>query len=92
MYTQNHTQLTALEKLEDKFDDIIEDLNEKIVELEYKNDRQETEIGDLQADVRHSSNELDELNSLVTSLEDILDNLESSWYNLIKLKENKWKQ
>ena len=78
MYTQNHTQLTALEKLEDKFDDIIADLNEKIVELEYTIDRQASEIGDLQADVRHSSNELDELNSLVTSLEDILDNLESS--------------
>ena len=92
MYTQNHTQLTALEKLEDKFDDIIEDLNEKIVELEYTNDRQATEIGDLQSDARHLSDELDELNSLVTSLEDILDNLEISWYNLIKLKENKWKQ
>ena len=78
MYTQNHTQLTELEKLEDKFDDIIADLNEKIVELEYINDRQASEIGDLQADVRHSSNELDELNSLVTSLEDILDNLEIS--------------
>ena len=78
MYTQNHTQLTALEKLEDKFDDIIADLNEKIVELEYTIDRQATEIGDLQSDARHSSNELDELNSLVTSLEDILDNLEIS--------------
>jgi peptidoglycan hydrolase CwlO-like protein len=78
MYTKNHTQLTALEKLEDKFDDIIEDLNEKIVELEYTNDRQATEIGDLQSDARHLSDELDELNSLVTSLEDILDNLEIS--------------
>ena len=56
----------------------IEDLNQKIVELEYTNDRQATEIGDLQSDARHSSNELDELNSLVTSLEDILDNLEIS--------------
>ena len=76
MYTQNHTQLTALEKLEDKFDDIIQDLNEKIVELEYINDRQASEIGDLQSDVRCSLIKIEELESKVDELESRLDNLE----------------
>jgi len=40
MYTIKESKLTDLEKLEDKFDDIIQDLLERIDELEYVNDRQ----------------------------------------------------
>ena len=78
MYTQNHTQLTALEKLEDRFDDIIEDLNEKIVELEYTIDRQSSDISELVSDGACLENRVDELESRVDDLESQLDNLEES--------------
>ena len=52
MYAIKESKLTDLEKLEDKFDDIIQDLSEKINELEYTNDRQMSEIGDLNSDSR----------------------------------------
>ena len=75
MYAIKETKLTDLEKLEDKFDDIIEDLNEKIVELEYINDRQASEIGDLQSDSRITDCKIDELESQVDNLESKLEEL-----------------
>ena len=78
MYAIKETKLTALEKLEDKFDDIIQDLSEKIDELEYVNDRQASEIGDLNSDSRHAHNKIEELQQEVISLESQLDNLEES--------------
>jgi len=78
MYTQNHTQLTELEKLEDKFDDIIADLNEKIVELEYIIDRKSSDISELVSDGACLENRVDELESRVDDLESQLDNIEES--------------
>ena len=76
MYTIKESKLTDLEKLEDKFDDIIQDLSEKIDELEYTNDRQRSEIGDLQSDSRIADCKIEELQQEVSSLETRLDNME----------------
>jgi predicted nucleic acid-binding Zn-ribbon protein len=76
MYAIKETKLTDLEKLEDKFDDIIQDLSEKIDELEYVNDRQASEIGDLQSDSIIADCKIEELQQEVSSLETRLDNME----------------
>ena len=76
MYAIKESKLTDLEKLEDKFDDIIQDLSEKINELEYTNDRQMSEIGDLKSDSRHAHNKIEELQQEVISLETRIDNME----------------
>ena len=76
MYAIKETKLTDLEKLEDKFDDIIQDLSEKISELEYVNDRQASEIGDLNSDSRYAHNKIEDLQQEVISLETRLDNME----------------
>ena len=76
MYAIKESKLTDLEKLEDKFDDIIQDLSEKINELEYTNDRQMSEIGDLQSDSRIADCKIEELQQEVSSLETRLDNME----------------
>ena len=78
MYAIKESKLTDLEKLEDKFDDIIQDLSEKISELEYVNDRQASEIGDLNSDSRYAHNKIEDLQQEVISLESQLDNLEES--------------
>ena len=76
MYAIKETKLTDLEKLEDKFDDIIQDLSEKIVELEYVNDRQASEIGDLNSDSRYAHNKIEDLQQEVSTLETRIDNME----------------
>jgi len=76
MYAIKESKLTDLEKLEDKFDDIIQDLSEKIDELEYVNDRQASEIGDLKSDSRITDCKIEELQQEVISLETRLDNME----------------
>ena len=76
MYTQNHTQLTELEKLEDKFDDIIQDLSEKIDELEYTTDSQASDISQVENDNACLENRVDDLESRIDELECRLDNLE----------------
>ena len=76
MYAIKESKLTDLEKLEDRFDDIIQDLSEKIDELEYTNDRQRSEIGDLQSDSRIADCKIEELQHEVSSLETRLDNME----------------
>ena len=76
MYAIKETKLTDLEKLEDKFDDIIQDLKEKVEELEYTNDRQASEIGDLNSDSRIADCKIEELQQEVSSLETRLDNME----------------
>ena len=76
MYAIKESKLTDLEKLEDKFDDIIQNLSEKIDELEYTNDRQRSEIGDLQSDSRIADCRIEELQQEVSSLETKIDNME----------------
>ena len=76
MYAIKESKLTDLEKLEDKFDDIIQDLSEKISELEYVNDRQASEIGDLNSDSRYAHNKIEDLQQEVSTLETRLDNME----------------
>ena len=76
MYAIKETKLTDLEKLEDKFDDIIQNLSEKVDELEYTNDRQRSEIGDLQSDSRIADCKIEELQQQVSELESRLDNIE----------------
>ena len=76
MYTIKESKLTDLEKLEDKFDDIIQDLSEKISELEYVNDRQASEIGDLNSDSRYAHNKIEDLQQEVSTLETRIDNME----------------
>ena len=76
MYAIIESKLTDLEKLEDKFDDIIQDLSEKIDELEYVNDRQASEIGDLNSDSRYAHNKIEDLQQEVSTLETRLDNME----------------
>jgi uncharacterized protein YceH (UPF0502 family) len=76
MYAIKESKLTDLEKLEDKFDDIIQDLSEKIDELEYVNDRQASEIGDLQSDSIIADCKIEELQQEVISLETRIDNME----------------
>ena len=76
MYTIKESKLTDLEKLEDKFDDIIQDLSEKIDELEYVNDRQASEIGDLNSDSRYAHNKIEDLQQEVSTLETRIDNME----------------
>ena len=78
MYAIKETKLTDLEKLEDKFDDIIEDLSDKIDMLEYTVDRQVSEIGDLQSESRLAECRIEELQQQVSELESQLDNLEES--------------
>ena len=78
MYAIKESKLTDLEKLEDKFDDIIEDLSDKIDMLEYTVDRQVSEIGDLQSDSRIADCKIEELQQEVSELESQLDNLEES--------------
>ena len=78
MYAIKETKLTDLEKLEDKFDDIIQDLSEKIDELEYTTDRQSSDISELVSDGACLKNRVDELESRVDELESQLDNLEES--------------
>ena len=68
MYAIKESKLTDLEKLEDKFDDIIQTLSEKVDELEYVNDRQASEIGDLQSDSRIADCKIEELQQEVISL------------------------
>ena len=75
MYAIKETKLTDLEKLEDKFDDIIQTLSEKVDELEYTNDRQRSEIGDLQSDSRIADCKIEELQQQVSELESQLDNI-----------------
>ena len=70
-------ELTDLEKLEDKFDDIIQDLSEKIDELECTNDRQRSEIGDLKSYSRIADRNIEELQQEVISLETRIDNMEN---------------
>ena len=76
MYAIKESKLTDLEKLEDRFDDIIQNLSEKIDELEYTNDRQRSEIGDLQSDSRIADCRIEELQQEVSSLETKIDNME----------------
>jgi len=76
MYAIKETKLTDLEKLEDKFDDIIQTLSEKVDELEYTNDRQVSEIGDLQSDSRIADCKIEELQQQVSELESRLDTVE----------------
>ena len=76
MYAIKESKLTDLEKLEDKFDDIIQDLSEKISELEYTNDRQMSEIGDLNSDSRYAHNKIEDLQQEVSTLETRIDNME----------------
>ena len=76
MYAIKESKLTDLEKLEDKFDDIIQDLSEKISELEYANDRQMSEIGDLNSDSRYAHNKIEDLQQEVSTLETRIDNME----------------
>ena len=76
MYAIKESKLTDLEKLEDKFDDIIQDLSEKIDELECTNDRQRSEIGDLNSDSRYAHNKIEDLQQEVSTLETRLDNME----------------
>ena len=78
MYAIKETKLTDLEKLEDKFDDIIQDLSEKIYELEYTTDRQSSDISQVENDNACLENIVDELTSRVDDLESQLDNLEES--------------
>ena len=78
MYAIKETKLTDLEKLEDKFDDIIQDLSEKIDELEYTTDRQSSDISELVSDGACLENRVDELESRVDELESQLDNLEEA--------------
>ena len=77
MYAIKESKLTDLEKLEDKFDDIIQDLSEKIDELEYVNDRQRSEIGDLKSYSRIADRNIEELQQEVISLETRIDNMEN---------------
>ena len=76
MYAIKESKLTDLEKLEDKFDDIIQNLSEKIDELECTTDRQRSEIGDLQSDSRIADCRIEELQQEVSSLETKIDNME----------------
>ena len=76
MYAIKESKLTDLEKLEDKFDDIIQNLSEKIDELECTTDRQRSEIGDLQSDSRIADCRIEELQHEVSSLETKIDNME----------------
>jgi predicted nucleic acid-binding Zn-ribbon protein len=78
MYTQNHTQLTALEKLEDKFDDIIQDLSDKIDDLTYDLDNARSDIGDLNIELGCDARKIEELENQVSELESQLDNLEEA--------------
>ena len=78
MYAIKETKLTDLEKLEDKFDDIIQDLSEKIDELEYTTERQSSDISELVSDGACLENRVDELESRVDELESQLDNLEEA--------------
>jgi len=76
MYAIKESKLTDLEKLEDKFDDIIQDLLDRVDELECTNDRQRSEIGDLKSDSRIADCKIEELQQEVISLETRLDNME----------------
>ncbi len=76
MYAIKESKLTDLEKLEDRFDDIIQNLSEKIDELEYTTDRQMSEIGDLQSESRLAEGRIEELQQEVSSLETKIDNME----------------
>ena len=76
MYAIKESKLSDLEKLEDKFDDIIQNLSEKIDELECTTDRQRSEIGDLQSDSRIADCRIEELQHEVSSLETKIDNME----------------
>ena len=76
MYAIQESKLTDLEKLDDKFDDIIQDLLERIDELEYVNDRQASEIGDLNSDSRYAHNKIEDLQQEVSTLETRIDNME----------------
>ena len=75
MYAIKESKLTDLEKLEDKFDDIIQDLLDRVDELECTNDRQRSEIGDLKSDSRITDCKIDELESQVDDLESKLEEL-----------------
>ena len=70
MHVKNHTQLTAIEKLEDKFDDIIADLLDKINDLEYNLDAS-------QQDIYHVENENSRLETMVHDLKNKVSELES---------------
>ena len=76
MYTTKERTLTDLEKLEDKFDDIIEELSQKIIELEYETERQESFIGDINYELQDALSRVDDLESTVELLEEQLDKLE----------------
>jgi RNA binding exosome subunit len=75
MYAIKETKLTDLEKLEDKFDDIIQDLSEKIDELEYTTERQSSDISQVENDNHCLENRVDDSKYLHVRLE--LDKLVS---------------
>ena len=78
MYAIKETKLTDLEKLEDKFDDIIQDLSDKIDDLEYDLDSARSDIGDLNSELGCDARIIEELESEVYNLETRLDNLEEA--------------
>lgn len=76
MYAIKESKLTDLEKLEDKFDDIIQDLSEKIDELEYSLDNARSDISDLNSELGCDARKIEELENQVSELETRLDNME----------------
>jgi len=78
MYAIKEPKLTDLEKLEDKFDDIIQDLSEKIDDLEYNLDSARSDIGDLNIELGCDARKIEELENQVSELESQLDNLEEA--------------
>ena len=78
MYAIKETKLTDLEKLEDKFDDIIQDLSDKIDDLTYDLDNARSDIGDLNIELGCDARKIEELENQVSELESQLDNLEEA--------------
>ena len=76
MYAIKESKLTDLEKLEDRFDDIIQNLKEKVEELECTTDSQRSEIGDLKSESRLAEGKIEELQQEVSSLETRIENME----------------
>lgn len=78
MYAIKEPKLTDLEKLEDKFDDIIQDLSDKIDDLTYDLDNARSDIGDLNIELGCDARKIEELENQVSELESQLDNLEEA--------------
>ena len=78
MYAIKESKLTDLEKLEDKFDDIIQDLSDKIDDLTYDLDNARSDIGDLNIELGCDARKIEELENQVSELESQLDNLEEA--------------